>query len=91
MLIINAVDQYLERTILKGNSWIAKALIVIVFLAICINFGFDLKRWAYIKNFAVLSSGGTANPQLCCYYWSDIAYQTTDLLMQRLQVWDVVH
>ncbi len=36
-------------------------------------------------------SGGQVNPLLCCYYWSDITYQSTDILMQRLQVWETMH
>lgn len=91
MLIDSTLNQYLEKTILKGSYWFFKALLIIVPFAICINFGFDLKRWAYIKNFVAIVSGGHMNPQLCCYYWSDIAYQTTDMLMQRIQVWDFVH
>ncbi len=91
MLFVNAIGQHLEKTILKGPSWIFQSLLVILFFAICVNFGYDLKRWAYIKNFVTMVSGGHINPQLCCYYWSDIAYQTTDMLMQRLQVWDYVH
>lgn len=83
--------QYVEKTVLKGRYWEFKALIIIVVCAISVNFGFDLKRWAYIKNFITLLDGQPLNPKLCCYYWSDIAYQTTDLLMQRLQVWDTVH
>ena len=91
MLTDNFLTQYLEKTVLKGPNWTFKALGVITFFAVCINFGFDLHRWAHVKNFVVIIRGGQGNPQLCCYYWSDIAYQTTDILMQRLQVWDTVH
>lgn len=91
MLIVNTLGQYLKKTILKGPYWVFRALGFIIFFAICLNLGFDLKRWAYFKNFVAMVSGGHVNLQLCCYYWSDVAYQTTDMLMQRLQVWDTVH
>ncbi|MBO0950174.1 hypothetical protein [Fibrella forsythiae] len=34
---------------------------------------------------------GQPNPDYCCYYWADIAYQTTDWLMERLQVYSHFH
>ena len=81
---------YLERTILAGSSWRIKALLFIIPLSVLLNIGLDLKHWVFIKNFIDLVNGHP-NPSLCCYFWSDVAYQTTDLFMKKLQVWDTVH
>lgn len=91
MIFSTVIAQYLEKTFLKGHNWAFKALLVIIFFTFFVNVGFDLKRWAYFKNFFSLATGGPFNPLIYPYYWLDIAYQTTDMLMQRIQVWDHMH
>lgn len=90
MLLTETVSAYLERTILAGSSWKLKALLFIIPLSILLNLGLDLRHWVFVKNFIDLVNGHP-NPSLCCYFWSDVAYQTTDLFMKKLQVWDTVH
>ncbi|WP_234736823.1 hypothetical protein [Tellurirhabdus bombi] len=90
MYFINRLNQYWEKTILSGPYWLLKAVAVIVLVSIFFSLGQDLRRVAYLKNLFDLIAGHP-NPQLCCYYWSDIAYQVTDMLMQKLTGWDTVH
>ena len=90
MLFVETLGLSLERTILAGSSWKTKALLFIIPLSILLNIGLDLKHWVFVKNFIDLVNGHP-NPSLCCYFWSDIDYQTTDLFMKKLQVWDTVH
>ncbi|UHG90680.1 hypothetical protein [Spirosoma oryzicola] len=90
MLPINSLHLYLERTLLTGSAWTVKALLLLLLGSVFFNVGFDLKHFVYLKNFFALVNGHP-DPKLCCYFWTDVEYQTTDWFMQKLQIWDTVH
>lgn len=90
MHFITSFGSFLNRTLLSGNSWIVKSLLLIIPLSFLLNMGFDLKHWMYLRNFIDLINGHH-NSNICCYFWTDVQYQTTDWFMQKLQIWDTVH
>ncbi len=89
-MVGNLTDELIDNQLLLGRHWRLKSVCLLLFLLILFPIGLNLDKFRMFIGFYWIAIG-QPNPSYCCYYWNDIAYQTSDWLMERLQVYSHIH
>ena len=85
-----ATDGLATPKLFLGRYWQAKGVLLLLVLLIVFSIGMNLDKFRMFIGFYKILTGHP-DPDYCCYYWNDIAYQTTDWLMEKLQVFSYSH
>lgn len=89
-MITTATSQPFGSESFLGRYWKAKAVFLLLCLILVFTIGMNLDKFRMFIGFYKILIG-QPDPAYCCYYWANIEYQTTDWLMQKLQVWSHIH
>ena len=94
MKTLPQIDQFFEKWILSGNYWQRKLFFLLVIVIPSINFCLNLGYYVpFMKTFwkhaAFDHKEGFAGINgICCFFWDWLSYQTNDLLMLAVRVYD---
>lgn len=89
-MLTSVSAELVDHKLFLGRYWKAKSVFLLIALLLFFNVVMNLDKFRMFIGFYWIVIG-QPNPKYCCYYWADIAYQTTDWLMERLQVYSQFH